>query len=338
MTQTLTSPDQIARALWYVDRELVALREEQLPKLADGEAVEVETLYSAISRGTERLIFTGRVPETEWDRMRAPLQQGAFPFPVKYGYCAVGRVVNGPQSLNGKLVFCLHPHQDRFVAVANNVVLIPDGVPAKRAVLAANVETALNAVWDARVLPGDRVIVIGAGIVGLLIAAVACRILGTDVSVVDRSDATRNEAAALGVPFIMAGDADDLAAADVVFHTTATGGGLQSAIRAAGMEATVCEVSWYGDREINVGLGGAFHSKRLKLVSSQVGQIAEPQRTRWDYRRRLGKALEILAEPAFDALVEDEVRFDDLPERMADILSDTATGLPPVIAYERSRS
>ncbi|MEL6299791.1 MAG: zinc-binding alcohol dehydrogenase [Pseudomonadota bacterium] len=266
--------------------------------------------------------------------MRAPLQQGAFPFPVKYGYCAVGRVEFGPDFLRDKIVFCLHPHQDRFVASANSVVVVRGEVPPKRATLASNMETALNAHWDAGTRPGDRINVIGGGIVGLLIAAVAERIPGSEVVLVDISEEIHRIAAALGITSARPDELSKRALADVVFHTSASAAGLQTAIDCAAQEATVVEVSWYGSREVAVKLGGAFHAKRLRLVSSQVGAVATPQRTRWTHRRRIEKALDLLTDPKLDLLVEGEVPFTEAPDRMADILSPDATGLPPVFAYD----
>ncbi|MBA3325886.1 MAG: dehydrogenase, partial [Rhodobacteraceae bacterium] len=149
----------MSRALWIAGPGRAELRDVAE---ASGEVV-VETAFSGISRGTEALVFAGRVPEAERGRMRCPFQEGDFPFPVKYGYAAVGRAVEGPEGLRGRDVFVLHPHQDRFAAPAATCVPLPAGVPPGRAVLAANMETALNVVWDAGVGPCDRVAVVGAG-------------------------------------------------------------------------------------------------------------------------------------------------------------------------------
>ena len=164
-----TRAGEAAQALWYVTRGRAELRPAPLPPVAPDYA-RVRTLWSGLSRGTERLVFEGRVSGSESERMRAPLQEGDFPFPVKYGYCAVGVVEEGPRSLRGRTVFALHPHQDRFVAPVSMLVPVPEAVPPRRAVLAANMETALNALWDSGAGPGDRIVVVGAGVVGLLVA------------------------------------------------------------------------------------------------------------------------------------------------------------------------
>lgn len=321
---------QVARALWYVRPGVVELRTAPLGPPHPGEA-RVRTQFSGISRGTERLVSQGAVPRSEWQRMRAPLQQGDFPFPVKYGYCATGTVEDGPPDLRGRTVFCLHPHQDVFTAPLDMLVPVPEGIPARRATLAANMETALNALWDAAAGPGDRIAVVGAGVIGLLVAHLAARLPGVEVTVVDTNPARRPIAEALGATFDLPADAPQ--EADVVFHASATAPGLATAIAAAGPEAAVVELSWYGDREVPVSLGSAFHSRRLKLVSSQVGHVSPTRRARWSHRRRLGKALELLTEPALDALVAGEIAFDEAPRLLPEALATDAAGLAPVLRY-----
>ena len=324
------SPSTHATALWYVDRGRLALRTEQLPP-TNQDTARIATLYSAISRGTERLIYLGAVPETEHTRMRAPLQIGDFPFPVKYGYCAVGVVEEGPKQLQGHVAFCLQPHQDNFVAPAATCIRVPQGIPPKRATLAANMETALNGHWDASTKPGDRVIVIGGGIVGLLTAYLAAQIPGAEVTLVDTSEQRRAVATELGIAFAKPAEIDH--EADVVFHTSATASGMQSAIDAAGFEATVVEMSWYGAREIGLSLGGAFHSKRLRLISSQVGHVGGNQRPRWSFRRRLAKALELCTDARLDVLVTAEIPFNEAPEALPGVFADQSSNLPPVLRY-----
>ena len=322
----------VARALWYVGPGIVELRPQTLAPLALDEA-RVRTTCSTISRGTERLVLAGKVPSTEHDRMRAPLQEGAFPFPVKYGYCAAGIVEAGPADWIGIPVFCLHPHQDAFNVPVSRLAKVPDGVPLSRATLAANMETALNAIWDGAVGPGDTVVVVGAGVVGLLVAALCAKFPGTDVYVVDPIAARAGLIATMGATSAQSAAGIE---ADVVFHTSATSGGLASAIEACGQEATLVEMSWYGATPVQANLGGAFHSRRLRLVSSQVGQVAPSHRPRWDYRRRLEKALHLLADTRYDALITESVAFSDLPTRLPALLAET-TSLPPLIVYEPNR-
>jgi NADPH:quinone reductase-like Zn-dependent oxidoreductase len=317
-----------ARALWYVARERSELRPVVLGPLSDGDA-RVRTLWTALSRGTERLVFRGRVSMAEGERMRAPAQEGDFPFPVKYGYCAVGIVESG--ALAGRTVFALHPHQSAFDLPPTLLHPVPDGVPARRAVLAANMETALNALWDSGAGPGDRILVVGAGVVGLLVAYLAARLPGAEVTVADIDFARRPVVEAFGAAFTRPLDAPG--EADVVFHASATGPGLACALACAGNEATIVEMSWYGDRPVEAPLGGDFHSRRLRLVSSQVGQIAPSRRPRWDYRRRLAKALALLDDERLDLLITEELAFGDLPEALPRLFADGAPGLATAIRY-----
>jgi threonine dehydrogenase-like Zn-dependent dehydrogenase len=320
-----------ARALWYVGRGRAELREAALPDPRPGEAL-VRTLWSGLSRGSERLVFEGRVSAAESERMRAPLQEGDFPCPVKYGYCAVGIVEVGPEALAGRTVFALHPHQERFVAAAEALVTVPAGVPPRRAVLAANMETALNALWDSGAGPGDRIVVVGAGVVGLLVGALAARLPGAEVTLVDIDLSRASIANAFGCAFQKPLDAPG--EADVVFHASASAPGLACALACAGLEATIVEMSWYGDAEAAAPLGLAFHSRRLRLVSSQVGEVAPSRRPRWSRRRRLEKALALLADERLGALITEELPFADLPAALPRLLSPGAPGLATAVRYD----
>jgi NADPH:quinone reductase-like Zn-dependent oxidoreductase len=323
------APDT-ARALWYIGDARAEIRSEALPLVKPGEAL-VRTLYSGISRGTERLVFQALVPASEYETMRGPNMGGAFPHPVKYGYLAVGVVEHGPADIMGKTVFVLHPHQDRIVAPAEALTLVPDDIPARRAVLAANMETALNALWDSGAGPGDRIAVVGGGVVGCLIAYLAGRLPGADVTLVDPIAGRAGIAQALGVEYApperAPGDCD------VVFHASANAKGLATALEIAGFEGTVVEVSWFGDREITVPLGRRFHSGRLKLISSQVGQVAASRRPRWDYARRMRKAMELLRDARLDALIGEEIDFEEAPSRLPGVFSSDLSGLAPVLRY-----
>ncbi len=270
-----------ARALWYVGSGQAELRSETVPPPGTAE-VRIRTRFGAISRGTERLVYSGRVPPTEFQRMRAPFMGGSFPFPVKYGYAAVGRVEIGPAHLQGRDVFTLHPHQSRFNLAVEAVFALPAGVTPQRAVLAANMETALNAVWDGAPGPADRIVVVGGGLLGLLVAYLCARIPGVHVTVVDIDPSRAGLAAALGARFAAPENAPG--DCDLVVHASATAAGLATALRLAGDEATVVELSWHGEGEVAAPLGGAFHSRRLRLVSSQVGKVAPSHRPRWSHR------------------------------------------------------
>ncbi len=303
-----------ARAYFTMAPGAGAIREIDLPGRSDDDVL-VEAQFSGISRGTETLVFRGEVPETEADRMRCPFQEGGFPGPVKYGYALVGRIVEGPQDRVGEPVFVLHPHQDRAVVPATWARPIPKTVPAKRAVLAANMETALNAIWDGGVGPADRVSVVGAGVVGLLIGYLAARCPGTDVEMIDVDPAKRSVTETLGMYFVSPKDA--AGGRDIVYHATGHNGGLETALGLAGTEATVVEVSWYGDRPVTVSLGHGFHPDRLTLISSQVGSVSPSRRPRWTHARRLDAALTLLEDDRLDSLIDGESDLADLPDVMS---------------------
>jgi hypothetical protein len=306
------------KALWYVSPGRSELRAEPVAPPRTGE-VQVRALYGAISRGTERLVHAGRVPPSEHQRMRAPFMAGTFPFPVKYGYATVGKVEAGPVELVGRIVFSLHPHQTRFNLPAAAAFPVPAGVPPLRAVIAANMETALNAVWDGAPGPLDRVAVVGGGLVGLLIAYLCARLPQAQVTVVDIEPSRGTLARVMGAGFAVPEDA--VGECDVVFHASASARGLATALQLAGEEASVIELSWFGDYEVPAPLGEAFHSRRLRLTSSQVGKVAPSHRPRWSHARRLAGALTLLADSALDALLAPPVSFEDLPLQLPAILA-----------------
>ena len=319
-----------ARAFWVAEPGRGEIRTEGIEAPAANEAL-VRTLYSGISRGTETLVFKGKVPRSEYQRMRAPFQSGDFPAPVTYGYCNVGVVEQGPAELVGRRVFCLYPHQTHYVVPAAALRVLPDDVPPARAVLAANLETAVNALWDAAPRIGDRVAVVGAGTVGCLVAWLAARIAGSEVELIDVDERKRAAARALGVPFRTPAAARR--DADVVVHTSATAAGLAAALELAAFEATVTELSWYGDESPAVPLGGAFHSRRLTLKSSQVGAIAAAQRSRWSHARRMELVMRLLAFAELDTLVTGESPFEELPAVLARLATSPGYTLTHRIVY-----
>ncbi len=319
-----------ARALWYVGRGDAEVRTEAVPPPGPGE-VRVKATFGSISRGTERLVHAGRVPPSEFERMRAPFMAGTFPFPVKYGYATVGQVEAGPAHLQGRDVFALHPHQTRFNLPADAVFPVPAGVTPQRAVLAANMETALNAVWDGAPGPADRIAIVGGGLLGLLVAYLCARLPGAHVTVVDVDPSRARLAAALGARFAAPDAAPD--GCDLVFHASAAAAGLATALRLAGEEATVVELSWYGEGDIAAPFGEAFHSQRLRLVSSQVGKVAPSHRPRWSHGRRLASALALLADQALDVLLAPAIAFEDLPSRLPAVFGTQTGAVCQVICY-----
>ncbi|WP_244624758.1 zinc-dependent alcohol dehydrogenase [Roseibium aquae] len=291
----------------------------------------VRTHASGISRGTERLVLLGQIPTSEMDRMKAPFQAGDFPFPVKYGYACVGTVATAQGILAGRRVFCLHPHQTSFVVPEHACHPVPDDVPSDRAVLAANMETALNALWDGKPSPADHICVVGGGVVGLLIAYLCAKIPGTRVTVADTDPGRAKLAQAFGCCFALPESCPP--SQDLVFHASASAQGLDTALSAAGKEAAVVEVSWYGASTVPVALGGPFHSQRLKIVSSQVGTIPPDRRNRWSFDRRLSAALSLLNDPVLDLLISDRMSFEDLPDQLPAFLTEPQGGLAAVVEY-----
>jgi threonine dehydrogenase-like Zn-dependent dehydrogenase len=319
-----------AHAFWLNSPGHGEIREVTLPEPASDEVL-VRSLFSGVSRGTETLVFRGGVPESQYAAMRAPFQDGEFPGPVKYGYLSVGVVEDGPAALLGRTVFCLYPHQTRYVVPASAVTPVPDSVPAARAVLAGTVETAVNALWDAAPMIGDRIAVVGAGMVGSSVAALLARHPAVRVQLVDADPARARIAAALGVDFALPEDA--LGDCDLVVHASATEDGLARSLELLAPEGTVLEMSWYGDRRVSVPLGEAFHSRRLVVRSSQVGAVSPARRSRRSFADRLALALELLADPAFDALVTSECAFEELPDAMPRIAAGELPGLCHRVAY-----
>lgn len=320
----------LIRALWYVAPHQVEIRPEILPPLASDQA-QIRSLFGAISRGTESLIFNGAVPESEYGRMQSPFMGGQFPFPVKYGYCNVGVVTSGPNELIGQNVFSLSPHQTVFNAPINALSVIPSHIPPARGVLAANMETALNGVWVGRPAPADRLAIVGGGVIGLLIAYLCRHLPGAEVTLVDTNPERATICRDLGINFATPDHAPT--ECDVVFHASGHPAGLSTALGLAGEEATVVELSWFGSQAVSVPLGGAFHSRQLRLLSCQVGHIESSHKARWHYARRLQAAINLLADPCLDALLAPATPFDELTRTLPDLFSPQSSVLCQVIKY-----
>jgi NADPH:quinone reductase-like Zn-dependent oxidoreductase len=320
-----------AQAFWLRAPGIGEIRRVSLPEPGLDE-VMVRAVRSGVSRGTEALVFAGRVPPDQYAAMRAPFQEGDFPGPVKYGYLSVGTVEQGPAELRGRTVFCLYPHQTAYVVPAGAVTIVPDGVPPARAVLAGTVETAVNALWDAGPLLGDRVAVVGAGMVGCCVARLLSRFPSVPVTLVDIDPRRSDVAAALGVEF--AAPADAPGGRDLVVHTSATSAGLQRSLDLLAPEGTVIDLSWYGDSEVTLSLGGAFHSARLGIRASQVGTLSPARRGRRTTGERLSLALELLRDPAFDTLISGQSSFRELPDVMAQLATGNLPALCHTISYD----
>ncbi|MEM1362703.1 MAG: zinc-binding alcohol dehydrogenase [Pseudomonadota bacterium] len=319
----------MARALWSVGSGDYAILDETLA-VPNAEQATIEARYSGVSRGTEGLVLRGDVPAALYETMRCPAQEGDFPFPIKYGYALVGVVQNG--ALRGETVFALHPHQDELILPIKSLVPLPEALPARRAVLGANMETALNVTWDSGAAPGDRILIVGAGVVGLLTGRLATAIPGTEVTICDINPNRRDIAELFGSAFISS--EVPRRHFDIAIHASGTEGGLQTAIEAVGLEGTVIEASWFGHAEIGLPLGGWFHPGRLTLKSSQVGQIPPSRAPRWNHRRRLQKALELLRDmPETEILLSHELAFEEAPDLLPALLAPGSDALCPVLKY-----
>ncbi|QGK69072.1 dehydrogenase [Allosaccharopolyspora coralli] len=320
-----------ARAFWLTEPGQGEIRTVELDE-PGADDVLVRTVHSGVSRGTEALVFRGEVPESQRDAMRAPFQEGDFPAPVKYGYLAVGVVEHGPANLVGRTVFCLHPHQTRFVVPATAVTVVPDSVPPARAVLAGAVETAVNAAWDAAPLVGDRIAVVGAGMVGCCVARLLAGIPGTRLQLVDTVPSRAWVAEALDVEFTEPAGA--LPECDLVVHASGTDEGLRRSLELVRTDGTVIEMSWFGDRRPALPLGEAFHSRRVTIRSSQVGTVSPARSTHRSIADRMRLALRLLTDPAFDAIVTGHSAFEDLPQVMPALAAGEMPALCHRIDYD----
>lgn len=321
-----------AHAFWVAEPGRGEIRQSGLPTVGPDDVL-VRTLRTAVSHGTETLVFRGEVPEDQRTTMRAPFQQGQFPGPVKYGYLSVGVVEQGPDDLRGRTVFCLHPHQTAYVVPAGAVTPVPEDVPPDRAVLAGAMETAVNALWDAAPLVGDQVAVVGAGMIGCCVAGLLARFPGVEVTLVDVDASRAGVAESLGADFASPDDAP--AGRDLVVHASGTSAGLQLSLDLLRFEGTVLDLSWYGTRPVELALGGAFHPGRLRIRSSQVGSIATARRGSRSHAQRMELALDLLRDPAFDALLSGSSPFAELPEVLAGLAEGRHRALCHVVTYDR---
>lgn len=326
----LPAGDRTCRSYWTVAPGRGELRTGPLPAPGPDD-VEVRTLRSGISRGTESLVHRGLVPERVRERMRAPFQEGEFPGPVKYGYLAVGVVEHGPEELVGRRVFGLHPHQDRWVVPASAVTPVPDDVPDDRAVLAGPVETAVNALWEAAPRFGDRVAVVGAGMIGACVAALLARFPLARLELVDPQPVRAELARRLGVEHVLPEGA--AGECDVVVHASSTAAGLARGLELLGDEGELIEMSWYGDDDPAVPLGADFHARRLQIRASQVGVVAPARRARRSTAERRAAALDALRDPRFDALLTGSSSFEELPATMARLAEGPPGALCHVVTY-----
>jgi len=314
--------------LWHLSKSQSAILSINQTKRKETD-VEIKSLYSLISTGTERLVAAGQVPISLHQKMRVPYMKGHFTFPLKYGYSLVGEV-QSEGAWQGQLVHLMHPHQDRLWVEEAALTLIPKGLSPKVATLASNMETALNAVWDSQVTVGDRVVIIGFGMIGALVTRLLSLLPAVQVYVVEVNEYRQELVQEMGFNLLPKGMQDF----DCSFHTSASSSGLQQAIDLVGEEGTIIELSWYGARETTVQLGGNFHYQRKRIISSQVGQISSTKIARWTYKRRKKLVFDLLKNPVFEAHLTQELSLSEAPAFFEQLRTgELPNGLGWVIRY-----
>jgi 2-desacetyl-2-hydroxyethyl bacteriochlorophyllide A dehydrogenase len=335
-----------ASALWFTAPRTAALRTEKVgpPGL---EEVRVETIASAVSAGTEMLVYRGEVPHDL--PLDLPTLAGSYAFPIKYGYAAVGRVLDtGPGAENlspGDPVFVHHPHQEVFVVPARMPVRLPDDLDPVLGVFSANLETALNIVHDTPVQFGETALIFGQGVVGVLVALLL-KLAGAEaVLAADPLEERRSLALAAGADGAFApGELTDRVmeitggrGADVAVETSGAGAALQSAIDAVATEGTVVVASWYGTKPVALALGGHFHRGRVRLRSSQVGRINPELGPRWDTARRMETVLGLLGRLKLGELISHRIPFGEAPQAYAMLDDRPEEALQVIFTYEEIR-
>lgn len=311
------------KALWHLSEDQSSIQETDIKEIED--LVSVNTAYSMISLGTERLVAMGQVPHQLYQQMNVPYMEGSFVFPIKYGYSLTGQLEDG------RGVHLMHPHQNYCLVQSQDITTLPETIPLKRATLIANLETALNAVWDGNVQLGDHVLVVGFGLVGSLVARLIDRMPATKVVVADTNPKKVELASSLGFKAVHPAEISDTF--DLAYNVSASGAGLQAAIDAVGFEGKIIELSWYGNRNTVLELGGAFHNERKQLISSQVSNLPPFKRGRWDYKRRKEVVIDLLVDPIFDSHITQEIPLEELPDFFNELRYGTSQALGVVVTY-----
>jgi len=318
------------RSLWHLSDSQSVIKENTAQNPSPS-FLKIQSHFSLISTGTERLVACGEVPGSVHDDMKVPYMEGAFPFPIKYGYSLVGKVITEGHSMTGKLVHAMHPHQDFCLINESDLFEIHSNIPAQRATLASNLETALTAVWDAQVNIGDRVLIVGFGLIGSLIARLLSFIPAIYFQIIEIDKERIQHAEKLGFP--VSAILRKHSKFDIAFHTSATAEGLQTCIDGVGLEGKIIELSWYGKKPVKINMGGSFHSQRKQIISSQVGKLPSKYNARWDMKRRKKVVFELLENALFDQQITHFIKFVDTPTFFADLRAGKAKGLAYCIEY-----
>jgi 2-desacetyl-2-hydroxyethyl bacteriochlorophyllide A dehydrogenase len=293
-----------AHALYFTAPSQVAVREEPIPHPAPGQVL-VQTMISAISPGTELLIYRGQAPtDVPIDETITALA-GTFVFPLQYGYAAVGRVIAvgsaAEEALQGRLVFAFHPHMSHFLSPPDALFPVPNTLLPEEAVFLPNMETAVNFLMDGHPVIGEQVVVFGQGVVGLLTTALLAQFPLARLVTLDRFSSRRERSLVLGAHLSLDAGAPDVleqlqaclqedhteAGADLTYELSGNPGALDHAIAATGFSGRIVIGSWYGQKRADLNLGGRFHRSRIRLISSQVSTLAPEWGGRWTKRRRL---------------------------------------------------
>lgn len=289
------------KALWHIDSQTSALKEVKPPLDKEG-LLEIETHYSLISTGTERLVSLGEVSPSFNSSMAVPYMEGGFGLPIKYGYSLVGKVVSEGK-YKGKNVHLMHPHQSRCWVKEEHVTLLPDEISLKKAPLISNIETVINAIWDSEITIGQTVLIAGFGNIGTLLAETIRHIPGVNIHILEQNKWRQKKAKELGYHISPINDVD------IAFDTTASSGGLQACIKAVKEEGSVINLSWYGSKPIQINLGEDFHYGRKKIISSQVSIIPHHKQSNWDYAKRKALAIQLLIKYPYERCISNYVPF-----------------------------
>jgi threonine dehydrogenase-like Zn-dependent dehydrogenase len=316
---------------WHIDHIHSEILEKNYSDIEPDMQI-VKSTYSLISVGTERLVAKGLVPDALKETMRVPFMQGSFDFPLKYGYSLVGIVIKGKPSLVGKTVHLMHPHQNFAIVPAEHLTIVPDSVPSQRAVLASNMETAVNAIWDSGISFGERIIICGFGVIGASIAILASQIPSTRVVIHETNPNRKNVALSMGFELFDTRNSGTQLF-DVAFNTSASGEALQVCIDNTMPKSKIIEVSWYGINSVNVSLGGSFHTGQKQIVSSQVSNISENKQSHFNHLRRKQVVFDLLQNSIFDQLPFHFVDFKQLPNVFEQLRNDSYDQFATIVKY-----